>query len=479
MGFVFYDLETTGLSPEFDQPLQFAAIWTDANFIERERINLRCRLAPHILPSPQALVVTKVSIGQLIDPSLPSLLEFAQQVGELTKRWSPAIWVGYNNMRFDEEVLRQTFYQSLLPNVYATQLNGNTRFDILSAVYAVHARDPELLVWPADDGGRRSFKLDRLAPANGFNSHNAHDALGDVEATIHIARQIAGRNPALWAELLENAQKARVQAKLASFRPYELVTRFGAGEPQSFVGCFCGYSQGNNAYAGFFDLDAADPGDYRTASDEALFAAVDGTPKIIRMVSTNKAPMLLEVREPSAEHLRRAAIIADAPELRLRVGEAMASRFVDDPNAPPKPVEKRIYGQFYSNADKQLLQEFHRSDWPRRQEIVASLHDTRLRQLGRRLIAFYSSALLSAEEMVLYQGYLREKWNAPDVPETEWMTFCKAKVAIDQLRAQALAEPTVIDAIAAFLENWGAQALALPPEDLRRTESSSATLLMV
>ena len=26
MGFVFYDLETTGISPAYDQPLQFAAI---------------------------------------------------------------------------------------------------------------------------------------------------------------------------------------------------------------------------------------------------------------------------------------------------------------------------------------------------------------------------------------------------------------------------------------------------------------------
>ncbi len=47
MDFVFYDLETTGISPEFDQPLQFAAIWTDENFVEKARINIRCRLAPH------------------------------------------------------------------------------------------------------------------------------------------------------------------------------------------------------------------------------------------------------------------------------------------------------------------------------------------------------------------------------------------------------------------------------------------------
>ena len=73
----------------------------------------------------------------------------------------------------------------------------------------------------------------------------------------------------------------------------------------------------------------------------------------------------------------------------------MAARFAEDPDAPAKPVERQIYGEFYSNADKQLLQEFQHAPWPRRQEIVASLSDTRLRQLGRRLVAFYSPELLT------------------------------------------------------------------------------------
>ena len=451
MNFVFYDLETTGISPEFDQPLQFAAIWTDENFAEKGRVNIRCRLAPHILPSPQALVVTGVTPDQLTDPSLPSLLEFAQEVSALIERWAPAIWVGYNTMKFDEEVLRQTFYQNLLPNVYATQFNGNTRFDILPTVYAAYVRDPDILAWPIADTGRTSFKLDRLAPANGFNAHNAHDALGDVEATIHIARLISTRNPDLWAELLDNALKARVQAKLESFTPYELVTRFGGGEPRSYVGCFCGYSHGNSGQAAFFDLDAADPAELLGASDEDLFAAVDGSPKTIRGVSTNKAPALLQHRSPSAEHLRRAAIIAEAPEFRRRVGAALAARFVVDPEATPKPVERQIYGDFYSNADKRLIQEFQSATWPRRQEIVASLSDPRLRQLGRRLVAFYSPELLNAAEMAQFNGYLRNKWSAPEAPETEWMTFVKAENALNQLRAESSVEPSVLEAISTFL----------------------------
>ncbi|MDZ4137695.1 MAG: hypothetical protein U1D66_02320 [Erythrobacter sp.] len=77
-------------------------------------VNLRCRIASHIIPSPQALIVTGVTPAQLVDPALPSLFEFTQTIMELTERWAPSTWVGFNTIRFDEEVLRQAFYQNLL-----------------------------------------------------------------------------------------------------------------------------------------------------------------------------------------------------------------------------------------------------------------------------------------------------------------------------------------------------------------------------
>jgi len=304
MNFAFYDLETTGISPAFDQPLQFAAILTDGEFREIERVNLRCRIAPHIIPSPWALAVTGVRPVQLVDPALPTLFDFTQEIGALIERWSPAIWTGFNSIRFDEEMLRQAFYQNLQPDVFATQFNGNTRFDVLTALYAVWYRQPELFEWPMDPDGRVRFKLDRIAPLNGFAAHNAHDALGDVEATIHIARQIAQRAPELWSELLVNRDKGHVQASLSTFQPMALVERFGGGMPRATIGCFCGTSASNPNQAAFFDLDAADPADLLTADDAAVFAAVDATPKVIRSVTVNKSPALLSVAAPSAGQLR-------------------------------------------------------------------------------------------------------------------------------------------------------------------------------
>ena len=452
MTFAFYDLETTGISPAFDQPLQFAAILTDAEFREIERVNLRCRIAPHIIPSPWALAVTGLRPAQLVDPSLPSLFEFTQDIAALIERWSPATWTGFNSIHFDEEMLRQAFYQNLQPNIFATQVNGNTRLDVLTSLYAVWYRQPDLLKWPVDETGRVRFKLDRLAPLNGFVAHNAHDALGDVEATIHLARLIAQRAPDLWVEILSNRDKAAVQTRLASFQPLALVERFGGGPPRATIGCYCGTSASNANQAAFFDLDAADPADLLAADDAVLFAAVDASPKIIRSLATNKSPALLALATPSGEHIRRAEIIANTPEFRARVTQALAARFPKDPAAPTPPVEKQIFGGFYSNADKALLVEFQRASWPHRQEIVASFSDLRLRQLGRRLVAFYSPQLMTAEELALFKSYLRDKWSAPDVPETEWMTLQKAEAALGDLRAAGAAEPRELDAIGSFLK---------------------------
>lgn len=452
MGFVFYDLETTGLSPAYNQPLQFAAIRTDDSFAEIERVNLRCRIAPHIIPSPQALIVTGVTPKQLVDPALPSLFEFTQTIMELIERWAPATWVGFNTIRFDEEVLRQALYQNLQPNIYATQFNGNNRLDILTAVYAVWCRNPALLQWPTDDAGRTTFKLDRLAPANGFKAHNAHDALGDVEATIHIARIIANDDPALWSAILHNRDKQNVMATLETFRPVELVLRFGGGPPRAFVGCFCGTATGNPTQAAFFDLEAGDPEALMQADDATLFQAVDGTPQIIRSIATNKVPSLFPIANPDPDHLRKAALIAANPAFRVRVGLAMAARYVEDPVAPPPPVEKQIYGGFYAKADRDLLAEFQLAEWSRRQEIVGLLTDARLRQLGRRLIAFHAPGALTAEEAAQFETFLRERWDAPDNPEIEWTTIASATRAIAELRVVPGADQTALDGVAEFIQ---------------------------
>jgi exodeoxyribonuclease-1 len=451
MNFAFFDLETTGTSPSFDHPLQFAAILTDAEFREIERVNLRCRLAPHVIPSPQALAVTGVRPHQLVDPELPNLFEFAQELTALVARWSPAIWTGFNSIRFDEEMLRQMFYQNLQPEIFATQFNGNTRFDIMTAVFAVFQRRHDLLNWPVDETGRVRFKLDRLAPENGFEGHNAHDALGDVEATIHIARLIAERAPDLWQQLQANRDKSHVQAQLDRLGPVELIGRFGGGPPKVMMGCLCGYAAKSQNQAYLFDLDAMDPEELITASDADLMAALDAEPRPLRSISINKVPMLLPPATVTDEQRRRALALGEAPELRQRLIAAMTARYPADPDTAPQHVERQIFNGFYGWNDKARLKEFQGADWPRRQEIVATFEDARLHQLGSRLVAFYAPNLLTDNERRRYIAWRRERWNAQAETEVEWMTLEKARRALLQMQAAPVQDPSMIEEIEAFM----------------------------
>ena len=70
------------------------------------------------------------------------------------------------------------FYQNLQPDIYSTQLSGNTRLDLMKMIFAVYTEVPGVLDWPIDEKGKISFKLDRLAPENGINHEQAHGRFG-------------------------------------------------------------------------------------------------------------------------------------------------------------------------------------------------------------------------------------------------------------------------------------------------------------
>ena len=113
----------------------------------------------------------------------------------------------------------------------------------------------------------------------------------------------------------------------------------------------------------------------------------------------------------------------------------------------------RSAATIYSHSDKALLAEFQRTDWRRRQEIVSSLSDARLRQLGRRLVAFHAPELLSPIERTQYEAWLRARWSMPDAPQTEWMTASKAQRALDDMRADQGLDQILVGEIAAYLDD--------------------------
>ena len=430
MPYVFYDTETTGIETTFDQILQFAAIKTDDDLNELERVNIRCRLLPHIIPSPIALQVTHVTPAMLTDSALPSHYEMIRQIRDTLLEWSPATFIGFNSMSFDENLLRQALFQTLHP-AYLTNTNGNARSDAIRVAHAVSVYTPDAIVVPTDDRGRQVFALDRLANANGYNHDDAHEAMADVEATIYIVRLIRNRAPDVWKAMDRATTKNAVKEYVATESLFSLTESY-FGRIYSWQVTPCGQNPKDAGQLLVFDL-SFDPDRYRFLSAEDLVPVLNASPKVIRSLRANRQPIMMPadaapegtkaLQIPPGERRRRVEVIQGAPDFRARVGQAQALRFAD--KEPPAHVEQRIYDGFPNAADEALMEQFHQADWGERSTLAAQIEDPRLGEFARRLIYFERPEVLSEAQSAELSAWMANRVLTED-ESVPWMTVRKA-----------------------------------------------------
>jgi exodeoxyribonuclease I len=421
MAFVFYDVETTGVHKHFDQVLQFAAIRTDADLNEIDRFEIRCRLLPHIVSSPGALRVTNVSITQLLDPSLPSHYEMTCAIADKLAEWSPAVFLGWNTLEFDEELIRQAFWQCLHPP-FMTNTNGNARTDLLRIVQALTMDLPNVLAIPIGDNGNPSFKLDRLAPANGFANMKAHDALGDVEATIHLARIVMNQAGDHWSEALRFCSKASALAFMEAEAVF-LATECYFQRPYRYALTQLAVELGGSVLA--YDL-TIDPDALRGLSDQALAARLQRSPKPVRRVRAHKSPLLRDLS--SIDYFK--GLTPDQLEDRakdVRADQSLIDRLIEaserDAFEAAPFVESRIYEGFPANADQSRMRDFHKADWQARAQIVEEFEDARLIELGRRLVHNHCPEALSNTVRLSLTHETARRLTGYGFSDPEWLTL--------------------------------------------------------
>ena len=441
MPYVFYDTETTGTNTAFDQILQFAAIRTDDDLNELERFSLRCRLLPHIIPSPIALLLTRVTPAMLTDSDLPSHYAMIRQIRDTLLKWSPATFIGFNSIVFDETLLRQALFQTLHP-AYLTNTNGNARSDVLRVAHAASAYTPDAIVVPSDDRGRQVFALDRLALANGYNGNDAHEAMADVMATIYMARLIRSRAPDLWAAMDRTTTNNAVNDYVATDSLFSLTESY-FGQSHSWLVTPCGQNPNDAGQLAFFDL-SFNPDDYRFLSAEELVAVLNASPKAIRSLRTNRQPIMMPanaapantkaLQVPPDERRRRMEVIQGDPDFRLRVGQAQALRFAD--KEPSAHVEQRLYDGFPNAADEAIMTQFHQVDWDRRSALAAQIDDPRISEFARRLIYFERPEMLPDARSVELSAWMANRLLTED-DSVPWMTVRKALRETDAMLKNA------------------------------------------
>lgn len=448
MSFVFYDTETTGIDTSFDQIVQFAAIKTDENLNILERFEIRSRLLPFVVPAPGALRVTKMTIDRLHDPATPSHYDMVRAIRTKLGEWSPTIFLGYNSLRFDEELMRQAFYQTL-HNPYLTNRDGNCRGDVLPLVQACTEFEPDCLALPTGDNGKPVFKLDQLAPANGFAHDNAHDALSDVEATIHMCRLVRDGAGDLWNRFLRFTQKAAAVEFLEEAEPF-LLTEFYFNRPKHMPVLRIGQDSEQSNVSVCFDL-THDLNSFRNLTDAQLQSLVGSSPKPLRKIKANAAPTMTPL-DDVPEHLL-GDLTSDEIEARtneLQSDEALKDRLLAAYEAtktvyePNEHIEKQIYEGFAVNADEHLMTQFHAMPWENRHTLTGQFQNPKFGFLAKRLIFAHDPNCLPPACQQEMTAHVNSRVAAPDDSGVKWTTLTKALGECDKLLTSASAEDSEI-----------------------------------
>eukprot|EP01041_Mallomonas_annulata_P017506 gene17505-36014_t len=220
--FLCHYYDTFGLYPTRERRAHCGVRRTDADLNEMgEPVMLYCQPANDYLPDAESCLLTGITPQLCLARGVPEH-EFATKIEALLAQ-PGTIGVGYNSIRFDDEVTRYLFWRNLIDPYAREWQNECGRWDIQDVVRMAYALRPDGIRWPTKPDERKpnepsavrpSFKLEDLARANGLLHEAAHDALSDVRATIALARLIRNAQPRLFEFCLSLHKKDRVAAEL-------------------------------------------------------------------------------------------------------------------------------------------------------------------------------------------------------------------------------------------------------------------------
>jgi len=426
--FLWHDYETFGVNTRRDRPAQFAAIRTDAELNEvGEPVMLYCHPATDVLPDPDSCLITGIT-PQLCQAQGVPEHEFASRIEALLAE-PGTIGVGYNTIRFDDEVTRFMFWRNLIDPYAREWQNGCGRWDLLDVVRMTYALRPDGIEWPRHDDGRPSFKLEHLSRANGLLHEAAHDALSDVRATIALARLIRTRQPRLFDFCLGLHKKDRVGAELglpvspAEAKPFLHVSGMFPAER----GCLAvmwplaSHPVNKNELLAW-DL-SSDPAELASLDADAIRTRMftrqadlpEGVQRLpVKSIHLNKSPMVVgnlkTLSAPMAQRwgidldqaLRHAAVARDLPDMSA-IWAAVMKRPAMGNDEPD--VDEDLYGGFVGNGDRRKLTQLRALDGESLAQARTGFDDPRLEEVFFRYRARNFPDSLTAEENERWQAH--------------------------------------------------------------------------
>ncbi|MBD1566370.1 exodeoxyribonuclease I [Vibrio sp. S12_S33] len=424
--FFFFDYETWGVSPAKDRPSQFAGVRTDMEFnIIGEPLVIYCQPPADYLPSPEAALITGITPQKTMSHGISEPEFIAKIHAELSTPNTTSL--GYNSIRFDDEVTRYTCYRNFIDPYAWSWQKGNSRWDLLDVMRACHALRPEGINWPENEDGFTSFKLEHLSVANGIEHANAHDAMADVIATIELAKKVKAAQPKLFDYFFNMRHKRKLNdlVDIVNMTPLMHVSGMLGRECQytSWIVPIAWHPTNQNAVI-VVDL-AKNPQPLIDLNVEELQQrlytkrddlAPDELPVPIKLVHLNKCPILAPAKTLTAENaekigidrtvcLQNLAVIKQHPEIR----EKLVGLYSIEREYPANDdVDSQLYDGFFSPSDKAAMDIIRETDPVNLSALEISFSDKRIEPLLFRYRARNYPLTLSDEEQQRWAAHCRE-----------------------------------------------------------------------
>lgn len=433
--FYWHDYETFGADPSKDRPSQFAGLRTDfALNVIGEPLVVYCQPQRDILPAPEACLVTGITPQQALQYGV-SEPEFIAQIQQQLSAPNTC-GVGYNSIRFDDEVTRYGLYRNFYDPYQREWQNGNSRWDIIDLLRIARALRPEGIEWPDHEPGSPSFKLEHLTAANGIDHAAAHDALSDVTATIAMARLVKQTQPKLFDYVLNNRGKSAV-AKIVDLKQrspffhcsgmlpkanlYSAIMMPLAPHPTNSNGIICYDLSADPELLINLDADQIKQRVFVGAQD--LPEGVERIP--LKVVHLNKAPVVTTskvVDSAVSKHLKIDLQRCEQHWQRLQEVDLEAKLqavFAAAPFPPKGEAEQQLYQGFLPNRDKSLLDQIRTATAEDFTQHNFCFSDSRYNKLLFNYRARYFPESLSAQEQAVWLESCR--WRLTDA-ESGYLT---------------------------------------------------------
>ncbi|WP_027856157.1 exodeoxyribonuclease I [Marinobacterium jannaschii] len=470
--FFWHDYETSGADPRRDRPMQFAGIRTDAdlNIIE-EPVMFYCKPADDLLPHPDACLITGITPQDALREGV-SEAEFISRV-HLELARPGTCGVGYNSLRFDDEVTRNTLYRNFYDPYAREWQNGCSRWDIIDMMRLTRALRPEGIHWPTYEDGTPSLRLEDLTKANGIDHGNAHDALSDVYATIEMAKLVRDKQPKLYEYVLNNRGKQAI-GRMIDVSTYKPVLHVSSRYPAEWGNCAIVAPLANHPTNrnGVIVWDLRE--DPRALLDlpveeirRLLYTAradmAEGAPRIaLKQLHINKCPIVAPAGMLNTAEAQRLNIDGDICRTHLQMlrgsdglREKVAEVFNENRFEADNDPDLMIYsGGFFGDSDRSAMERIRNASPEELMQLDPGFQDARLEEMLLRYKARNFPATLIDEERVQWEEYRKQK--LLEGGGNGFLTFAKYYERLNELYTDtdlSARDRTILEELAIYAES--------------------------